>query len=44
MNCLPTSEQIAYYQTNGFVVIEDFLTPDEAARWQRALASGRERL
>jgi phytanoyl-CoA hydroxylase len=27
-------EQIAYYQENGFVVIEDFLSPEEVEHWR----------
>ena len=35
MKHLPGREQIAFYQANGFVVIEDFLAPEEL---ERALA------
>ena len=31
-----TPEHVASYQQNGFVVIEDFLSPDELAAWQEA--------
>jgi phytanoyl-CoA hydroxylase len=37
MKHLPDSEQIAFYQANGFVVIEDFLTPDDLERWRKAV-------
>jgi phytanoyl-CoA hydroxylase len=37
MKHLPSSQQIAFYQTNGFVVIEDFLAPDELERWREAV-------
>ncbi len=29
-----TDEQIAVYRKNGFVIIEDWLTPDELAQWR----------
>ena len=29
-----TEAQIAYYRENGFLVIENFLTPEELAQWQ----------
>lgn len=32
-----TQEQIAQYQTDGFVVIEDFLSPEELEFWRSAL-------
>lgn len=32
-----TKEQIEYYQTNGFIVIEDFLSPDELQHWRSAV-------
>lgn len=32
-----TEEQIEYYQTNGFIVIEDFLSPDELQHWRSAV-------
>jgi phytanoyl-CoA hydroxylase len=32
-----TEEQIKYYQTNGFIVIEDFLSPDELQHWRLAV-------
>jgi len=32
-----TDEQIQYYQKNGFVVIEDFLSPDELEYWREAV-------
>jgi phytanoyl-CoA hydroxylase len=37
MNHLPGKEQIAFYQANGFVVIEDFLSPDELEHWRKAV-------
>jgi ectoine hydroxylase-related dioxygenase (phytanoyl-CoA dioxygenase family) len=30
-----TQEQIQFYQDNGFVVIDNFLTPDELALWRQ---------
>ena len=36
MNTQLTTDQIAFYQENGFVVLENFLTPDELARWRWA--------
>jgi phytanoyl-CoA hydroxylase len=37
MKHLPASEQIAFYQANGFVVIEDFLSPQELQHWRKAV-------
>ena len=37
MKHLPSREQIAFYQANGFVVIEDFLAPDELEGWRKAV-------
>ena len=37
MNHTPSSEQIAFYQTNGFVIIDNFLTPDELEHWREAV-------
>lgn len=37
MNTNLTQEQISFYRENGFVVIEDFLTPDDLATWRGAL-------
>ena len=37
MKHLPSKEQIAFYQANGFVVMEDFLTPDELEHWRDAV-------
>ncbi len=34
MNTHVTSEQIFFYRANGFLVLEDFLTPDELLHWQ----------
>ena len=31
-----TKRQIKQYQDNGFIVIEDFLTPKELAHWRTA--------
>jgi ectoine hydroxylase-related dioxygenase (phytanoyl-CoA dioxygenase family) len=37
-------EQIQYYQNNGFIVIEDFLSPGELEHWRKAVtAAVRER-
>jgi phytanoyl-CoA hydroxylase len=38
MNATLTPEQIATYQRDGFVVIEDFLSPDELTEWREAVA------
>jgi len=37
MKHLPGKEQIASYRDNGFVVIEDFLSPDELDVWRKAV-------
>ena len=37
MNCELTNEQINFYQSNGFIVIEDFLSPEELAEWREAV-------
>lgn len=37
MNYLLNKEQIEYYQSNGFVVIEDFLSADELEHWRAAV-------
>lgn len=37
MNTALTQTQIREYQENGFVVIEDFLTPDELEHWRQAV-------
>jgi phytanoyl-CoA hydroxylase len=37
MNCELTQDQIQSFQTNGFIVIEDFLNPDEVAQWRIAV-------
>ncbi len=29
-----TEEQIAFYQENGYIVIEDFLNPEELESWR----------
>lgn len=34
MNAKITKEQVDSYQNNGFVVIDDFLTPDELDHWR----------
>ena len=35
MNQTIHSEQVAFYQDTGFVVVEDFLTPDELEHWRQ---------
>ena len=30
-----TREQIDFYQDNGYIIVEDFLTPDELETWRR---------
>ena len=37
MNCEVTQAQIDSYQENGFVVFDDFLTPDELETWREAV-------
>ena len=37
MKHVPSSEQIAFYRSNGFIVIEDFLTPQELDNWRSAV-------
>lgn len=37
MNYNITEEQIAFYQANGYVVIDDFLTADELETWRTAV-------
>jgi phytanoyl-CoA hydroxylase len=37
MKHVPSSEQIAFYRSNGFVVIDDFLTPQELDNWRGAV-------
>src|SRR6478735_9162861 len=32
-------KQIQYYQTNGFIVIEDFLSPEELEHWHKAVTT-----
>lgn len=37
MNTNLTPEQIAYYQENGFIILEDFLTAEELDHWRAVL-------
>ena len=37
MNTHLTQAQIDSYRENGFVVIHDFLTPDELESWRQAV-------
>ena len=37
MKCELTNEQIQFYQTNGFIVIEDFLSAEELTQWRIAV-------
>ena len=37
MNHQLTEEQIQSYQNNGFIVIEDFLSPEELEQWRNAV-------
>ena len=39
MNSHITQEQVDFYQENGFVVIEDFLDPQELESWRGAIAT-----
>jgi phytanoyl-CoA hydroxylase len=34
-----TSEQVQYYRDNGFVVIENFLSPEELDHWQKSVTT-----
>ncbi|MCW3060270.1 MAG: Protein involved in biosynthesis of mitomycin antibiotics/polyketide fumonisin [Capsulimonas sp.] len=36
MNTQVTPDQIAFYQENGYIVLENFLTPDDLERWRWA--------
>ena len=38
MNCDVTSEQVRFYQDRGYILIEDFLTPDELEQWREAVS------
>ena len=35
MNNELTQEQVDFYQDNGYIVIEDFLTPEELETWRQ---------
>ena len=37
MKCELTQDQIQYFQSNGFIVIEDFLSPEELHHWRSAV-------
>ena len=37
MNYQLDKDQIEFYRTNGFVVIEDFLSADELEHWREAV-------
>ena len=37
MNTTLSQEQIEFYQTNGFIVIDDFLSPAELEQWREAV-------
>ncbi|MET3114557.1 phytanoyl-CoA hydroxylase [Pedobacter sp. CG_S7] len=37
MKCELTKQQIKDFQTNGFIVIEDFLSPEELEKWRIAV-------
>src|SRR6187549_1065004 len=34
-----SQKQIQFYQTNGFIVIEDFLLPEELEYWRKAVTT-----
>src|SRR3979490_174003 len=34
-----TRKQIADYQSDGFIVIEDFLSPEELEQWRKAVTN-----
>ena len=33
-----TQQQVDFYQENGYIVVDDFLTPDELETWRRQIA------
>ena len=37
MKCELSIEQIQFFQSNGFIVIEDFLSPEELTKWREAV-------
>ena len=37
MNSTISKEQIAQYQKDGFIIIEDFLNPEEVAHWSKTI-------
>nr|WP_121273189.1 phytanoyl-CoA dioxygenase family protein [Pedobacter schmidteae] len=37
MKCELSTEQIQFFQSNGFIVIEDFLSAEELAQWREAV-------
>ncbi len=37
MKYTPSEEQVTFYQANGFVSIDDFLSPDELEHWRNAV-------
>src|SRR6185503_992059 len=37
MNTTLSQEQVSFYQANGFIVIDDFLTPRELEQWREAI-------
>ncbi|MES2446327.1 MAG: phytanoyl-CoA dioxygenase family protein [Bacteroidota bacterium] len=37
MKCELTTEQVQFFQSNGFIVIEDFLSAEELAQWREAV-------
>jgi len=39
MNHELTKEQIQFFQTNGYIVIDDFLSPDELEHWRKAVGT-----
>src|SRR5579864_2429238 len=37
MNCQPEENQVNFYRKNGFVVIKDFLSPEELDHWRETV-------
>lgn len=37
MKCELTNEQIRFFESNGYIVIEDFLSPEELTQWREAV-------
>ena len=40
MNNNLSNDQIDFFQSNGFIVIDDFLSPDELEYWRSTVMNG----